>query len=138
MAPLPQMPIQSLGALRNKNSLLDLLRKLNIEPLHWGATEISWIYSLLRELCILISFIPVIYSANIGATQLCANPIVHTRMKHIALNYHFVRELVHGAKLWVSYVSSEDQFVDALTKSLSNACLRNLIFKIGISLEPPS
>jgi len=35
---------------------------------------------------------PAIYCDNLGATHLSANPVFHSRMKHIALAYHFVRE----------------------------------------------
>ncbi|XP_073138449.1 uncharacterized protein [Henckelia pumila] len=103
-----------------------------------GAAEISWLCSLLSELGITLPSTPVIYSDNIGATYLCANRIFHSRMKHIALDYHFVRDLVQRACLRVSHVSSADQLADALTKPLSSARLRQLIHKIGVSLEPPS
>lgn len=103
-----------------------------------GAAEISWICSLLGELGIPPSTAPVLYSDNIGTTCLCANPVFHSRMKHIALDYHFVRELVQANKLRVSHVSSADQLADALTKPLSSPRLRNPMFKIGVSPEPPS
>lgn len=59
-------------------------------------------------------------------------------MKHIALDYHFVRELVQGSQLRISHVNSRDQLADALTKSLPTSRLRELSFKIGVSPEPPS
>ena len=52
------------------------------------SAEIRWICSLLVELGIHISSAPVIYCDNVGATYLCANPIFHSRMKHLTLDYH--------------------------------------------------
>lgn len=59
----------------------------------------------------------VIYCDNIGATYLGANPVFHSRMKHIAIDYHFVRDKVSKGLLQVSHVSTKDQLADALTKS---------------------
>ncbi|CAL2240203.1 unnamed protein product [Prunus armeniaca] len=40
-------------------------------------------------------------------------------MKHLEIDYHFVREKVIRGDLLVQHVSSADQFVDILTKGLS-------------------
>lgn len=103
-----------------------------------AAAEIQWIRSLLAELGVSFTSPPTIYSDNIGATYLCANPVFHSRMKHIALDYHFVRELVQNGHLRVSHVSSADQLADALTKPLSRHRLRDLSGKIGVIIEAPT
>ncbi|XP_073061129.1 choline transporter protein 1-like [Primulina eburnea] len=46
-------------------------------------------------------------------------------MKHVALDYHFVPDLVQQSKLWVSDVSYVDPLADALTKPLSAGWLGN-------------
>lgn len=84
------------------------------------ATEIIWIKSLLLELGFPVTSAPPIYCDNIGATYLCANPVFHSRMTHIALDYHFVRQHVQNGDLRVSHVSSADQLAEALTKPLSS------------------
>lgn len=58
------------------------------------ASELIWIHALLKELGISSKSQPVIYCDNVGATYLCANPIFHSRMKHVALSYHFTRQFV--------------------------------------------
>ena len=35
-----------------------------------------------------------LFSNNLGATYLSANLVFHSHMKRLAINYHFVRELV--------------------------------------------
>ena len=54
-------------------------------------------------------------------------------MKHIAIDYHFVRDKVSKGLLQVSHVSTKDQLADALTKSLSRQRFSLLRSKIGVS-----
>jgi len=54
-------------------------------------------------------------------------------MKHISLDYHFVREQVQVGKLQVSYISIKDQLVDLLTKPLDIACFQELTTKIKVT-----
>ena len=59
-------------------------------------------------------------------------------MKHVALAYHYIRELVQSGFLRVSHVSSKDQLADALTKPVSRALLETHSSKIGLSSGRPS
>ncbi|KAG7587359.1 GAG-pre-integrase domain [Arabidopsis thaliana x Arabidopsis arenosa] len=102
------------------------------------ASELSWICNLLGELGIPLSAPPVVYCDNIGATFLCANPVFHSRMKHIAVDYHFVRGQVQQGALRVAHVNTKDQLADALTKPLPRSRFIQLMNKIGVSQTPPS
>ena len=42
-------------------------------------------------------------------------------MKHLAIDYHFVRDLVQSFELRVIHVSSGDRLVDDVTKPLSQS-----------------
>ncbi|CAA7032032.1 unnamed protein product [Microthlaspi erraticum] len=83
------------------------------------ASEIRWICSLLSELGIQMPATSVIYCDNIGATYLCTNSVFHSRMKHLALDYHYIRNQIQDGSLRVSHVSTHDQLADTLTKLLS-------------------
>lgn len=102
------------------------------------ASELRWVCSLLSELGINLPAAPVIYCDNVGATYLCANPVFHSRMKHVALDYHFIRNNVQSGALRVAHVSTKDQLADALTKPLSRARFQELFGKIGVTQVPPS
>ncbi|KAL9997723.1 putative RNA-directed DNA polymerase [Helianthus debilis subsp. tardiflorus] len=98
-----------------------------------GAAELSWVQNLLLELGFLKSTSPTLFCDNAGATYLCANPIYHSRMKHVALDYHFVREKIANGSLRVQHIHSEDQLADVLTKPLGRGPFLRLRSKIGVS-----
>ncbi|CAH9123810.1 unnamed protein product [Cuscuta epithymum] len=100
------------------------------------AAELRWILSLLTELHVVIPTQPAIYCDNVGATHLCANPVFHSRMKHLALDYHFIREHVQNGIFRVSHVRSEDQLADSLTKPLPRRRFHDLHLKIGVLPRP--
>jgi hypothetical protein len=59
-------------------------------------------------------------------------------MKHVAIDFHFIRQRVQLGTLRVSHVSSQDQLADALTKSLPRSLLWLLKDKIGLINPRPS
>lgn len=103
-----------------------------------AAAELRWICSLLTELVVIIPQCPTIYCDNLGATYLSANPVFHSRMKHIAIDFHFVRGQVQNGLLRVAHVSTKDQLADGLTKPLSRQRFQELRSKIGVISPPPS
>ena len=102
------------------------------------ASELNFICYLLNDLYVTLPYCPVIYCDNIGATQLCSNPVFHSRMKNVAIDFHFIRDQVQSGALRVAHVSSADQLVDALTKSLPRQRFLELKNKIGIISRAPS
>jgi len=100
-------------------------------------SELIWIRTLLHELGIKMSKRPSIYYDNIGATQLSQNPGMHSRMTHIAIDLHFVRDLVKKGALDVFHVSIYDQLADFLTKPLSRTKFQTIVNKIGLIISPP-
>ncbi|GKV03490.1 hypothetical protein SLEP1_g15780 [Rubroshorea leprosula] len=107
--------------------------KAEYRALAAASSEMVWILNLLHELGIHPSTPLALYCDNIGATYLSSNPIMHSRMKHIAIDLHFVRDLVDHKVLRVSHICSKDQFADGLTKPLSSARFTYLRSKIGVA-----
>ncbi|RVW38078.1 Retrovirus-related Pol polyprotein from transposon RE2 [Vitis vinifera] len=56
--------------------------------------EINWVQNLLYELQAQSPSTPTIYYDNVGATYVCTNTVFHSRMKHIAIDFPFVRDQV--------------------------------------------
>jgi hypothetical protein len=82
-----------------------------------ATTELMWVQSLLRELKVPHPRTAKIWCDNIGATYSTANLMFHGRMKHVEIDFHFVRERVARKLLNVRLVSTEDQVADGFTKS---------------------
>jgi hypothetical protein len=71
------------------------------------------------------TYTPVLWCDNLGATHLLANPTFHERMKHVEVDYHFVRERVAKDLLDIRFISTNDQVADGFTKAVSAWQLEN-------------
>lgn len=98
--------------------------------------ELSWLCNVLHELGITLPTTPTIYCDNIGATHLAANPVFHSRMKHLGLDFYFIREKVQAGAVRVARVANDDQLADVLTKPLARPRLHMLLTKIGLTSLP--
>lgn len=77
--------------------------------------ELYWLCSLLLELDIPLDKASVIYCDNVSAISLSLNLVFHARMKHIEVDYHFVREKIARKQIVLKYVSTKDQVADIFT-----------------------
>jgi hypothetical protein len=96
-----------------------------------------WLLQLLCELAFPLSCTPQLLCDNLGATHLSYNPVNHSRMKHIRIEVHFVRDLVQRGILQAVHVHTTNQLVDMLTKPLSRARTELLRSKIGLTDGSP-
>ena len=100
------------------------------------ASELLWVFSLFTELGHTPTANPVIYWDNLSATHLRANLVIHYRMKHTTLAYHFFQGNVQHGKFRVSFVSTDDQLADILTKPLLRPRFDYLLSKLHLSFRP--
>jgi hypothetical protein len=89
-----------------------------------------WVQILLKELNIHSPKVARLWCDNMGAKYLSAN--LHARIKHIEVDYHFVRERVLKKLLKIDFISSKHQVTDGFTKFLSVQLLEN--FKHNLNL----
>jgi hypothetical protein len=100
------------------------------------AAELIWVRSLLQELGIPLPTPPKLWCDNIGATYFFVNPIFHSRTKHVAIDFHFVQELVASKDLEILFVPSVDQLADVLTKPLVSKWFHHLSYKLNVRSLP--
>jgi hypothetical protein len=95
--------------------------------------EAIYIKAILEELGLYKQNKFPIYTDNNGARLLAQNPTFHERTKHIAVKYHYIRDLINKGIIDLHYVSTNDQKADGLTKALDkikfNGYLNHLNFK---------
>ena len=75
----------------------------------------------------------MIYCDNLSTVLLSANPILHSRTKHLELDLYFVREKVQNKDILVSHISSKDQIADILTKPLHKSQFQLLRSKLRVA-----
>lgn len=74
----------------------------------------------------------ILYVDNQSAQKLAANPILHSRSKHIDVRYHFVRETVANNVISLKYLASTDMTADILTKSLPTVKHKKFVSQLGL------
>ena len=83
-----------------------------------AAKEAAWLNGLLEGLGMELRTPLIIYGDNQGALALAQNPDAHPRSKHVDIQYHFTRELIHAGRVTVKYLPTRLMIADALTKPL--------------------
>jgi len=105
--------------------------------LAYTVTEISWLHSLFRDLHISL-ITPIICCDNISSISFTSNPIFHSKIKHLEIDYHYVRDKVVRRELHIRYIHTADQVADIFTKGLSSARFALLSAKLTLRECPIS
>lgn len=73
-----------------------------------------------------------LFCDNKSAIAMANNPVYHSRTRHIAIKYHFIREAITNGDIKLKYCKSEDQVADIFTKALSPGKFQQLRELLGI------
>ncbi|KAH0672762.1 hypothetical protein KY290_024993 [Solanum tuberosum] len=92
-----------------------------------AVAELNWLTNLLQELRVRLPCPPKVFCDNIGVTYLCRKPVFHNRMKHVGIDFHFVRDQVESGNFLVHYIPTGAQLADALTKALPKGPFSTLL-----------
>ncbi|GKD89362.1 ribonuclease H-like domain-containing protein, partial [Tanacetum coccineum] len=98
-------------------------------------TEIVWLRNLLCELHSSLSTATLVYSDNVSAVYMSANPVQHQRTKHIEIDIHFVRDMVTVGQVRVLHLPSCFQYANIFTKGLPSVLFEE--FQSSLSVRPP-
>jgi hypothetical protein len=77
-----------------------------------------------------------IYCDNTSAISISKNPVMHSKMKHIPIKYHFLWEHVAEKNIRVEYVGTKEQVVDIFTKLLPQESFEYLRQRRGVISTP--
>lgn len=61
--------------------------------------------SFLNDMGIHVELLYILWCDNLGTIQFPANPIYHSKIKHVAMDFQFVRERVEDKRLMVKHIS---------------------------------
>ncbi|GJZ75376.1 hypothetical protein Tco_0639841, partial [Tanacetum coccineum] len=79
-----------------------------------------------------------IYCDSKSAIAISCNPIQHSRTKHIAVRYHFIKEHVEKGTIELYFVKTDYQLADFFTKTLPVDRFNYLVNHLSMrNLSPP-
>lgn len=80
--------------------------------------EAEWIKELLRELAVEPNEPTTINEDNQSCIKAAEKPKNHKRMKHVAVKYHVVRDMIEKGLVKLQYIPTGEQTADIMTKGL--------------------
>nr|GEU71804.1 retrovirus-related Pol polyprotein from transposon TNT 1-94 [Tanacetum cinerariifolium] len=76
-------------------------------------------------------------SSQVTAIAIACNPVQHSRTKHIAVRYHFIKEHVEKGTIELYFFKTDYQLADIFTKALPVDRFSYLVHRLGMhSLSP--
>ncbi|GKG22108.1 hypothetical protein Tco_0384703, partial [Tanacetum coccineum] len=73
-----------------------------------------------------------IYCDSKSAIAISCNPVQHSRTKHIAVRYHFIKEHVEMGTIELYFVKTDYQLADLFTKALPVDRFNYLVHRLGM------
>ncbi|KAJ9556774.1 hypothetical protein OSB04_011388 [Centaurea solstitialis] len=78
-------------------------------------SQVLWMKTQLADFGYTMQRIPI-YCDSKSAIQITANPVQHSRTKHIDIRYHFIKDHVQKGNVELYFVESDYQLADLFTK----------------------
>jgi hypothetical protein len=78
----------------------------------------------------------LIYFDNTNTINISKNLVMHSKMKHIPIKYHFLRDQVVVKNIRVEYVGTKEQVVDMFTKPLPREAFEYLRQRLKVISTP--
>jgi hypothetical protein len=69
-----------------------------------------------------------------SAICVAKNLVLHSKIKHIEVNYHFLRDNIEKGKIALIHVPTHNQLADIFTKPLNQATFTRLRGELGVCL----
>ena len=85
------------------------------------AKEVVWLKHILEELNLFTVNAVIIYEDNSSAINASYNPVEHSKLKHLAITYHSIRDFINSNDITMRLIQSSDQMADSLTKGHSSS-----------------
>ena len=77
-----------------------------------------------------------VFCDNTSAINLSNNPVQHSKLKHIEIHYHFIRDLVEHKVVCLEFIHTDNQKVNIFTKPLGGPRFESLCKTIDVGTIP--
>ena len=94
--------------------------------------EVIWIRQLLADLGYPQRSPTILYIDNQSSISLAKNPAIYSRIKHISIHYHFIREYLKNDEINIQFISTQEMIADILTKPLPAPKHRKHTLQLGL------
>ncbi|KAJ9546661.1 hypothetical protein OSB04_019204 [Centaurea solstitialis] len=94
-------------------------------------SQVLWMQSQLRDYGLQYKKIPI-YCDSKSAIAISANPVQHSKTKHIDIRYHFLKVNVEKENIELYFVNTEYQLADLFTKALDEKRFKFLISRLAM------
>jgi hypothetical protein len=101
-----------------------------------ASTQALWLARLLGDLLGRDAEAVELRVDSKSALALAKNPVFHERSKHIRIKYHFIRSCLEEGSIKASYINTQDQLANLLTKSLGRVKFQEFRARIGMVQIP--
>nr|GEW66180.1 hypothetical protein [Tanacetum cinerariifolium] len=99
-------------------------------------TQVLWMRTQLTDYGFHFNKIPI-YCDLKSAIALSCNPVQHSRTKHVAIHYHFIKDHVEKGTIELYFVKTDYQLANLFTKALPADRFNYLVCHLGMrSLSP--
>ena len=73
-----------------------------------------------------------IFCDNTSAIAISNNPVLYSRIKHIDIRYHFIRDHILKGDIELHFVPTDLQLADIFTKPLAEPSFTRLVAELGM------
>ncbi|KAI3681543.1 hypothetical protein L6452_36342 [Arctium lappa] len=94
-------------------------------------SQVLWMRTQLRDYGFHFNKISI-YCDSKSAIAITANPVQHTKTKHIDVRYHFIKDHVEKGTVELFFVKTDYQLADLFTKPLDEKRFTFLVSKLGM------
>jgi hypothetical protein len=93
--------------------------------------QLLWMRQTLRDYGYKLTKVPLLCD-NESAIRMADNPVEHSRTKHIAIRYHFLRDHQQKGDIEIAYINTKEQLADIFTKPLDEQTFNKLSHELNI------
>ena len=94
-------------------------------------SQMLWIKQQVRDFGIKFDCVPI-YCDNTSAICISKDPVHHSKVKHIHIRHHFLKDNVDQGYIKLEFCETEKQIADILTKPLSRERFEKLRMELGM------
>lgn len=93
--------------------------------------QLLWLKNQLSDFNLFFNDVPI-YCDNMSAICVAKNPVYHSKMKHIEIRHHFIRDCVEKGLVSIKFCRTEEQVADIFTKALHREAFERLRIALGL------